>query len=58
MFAKCGKVALTDRKHDVSETESETERRIVALLNAYVCFQPEFRQVKSVVFQRNRGAAV
>ena len=57
-FAKCGKVALTDRKHDVSETESETERRIVALLNAYVCFQPEFRQVKSVVFQRNRGAAV
>ena len=54
-FAKCGKVALTDRKHDVSETESETERRIVALLNAYVCFQPEFRQVKSVVFQRNRG---
>ena len=57
-FAKCGKVALTDRKHDVSEAESETERRIVALLNAYVCFQPEFRQVKSVVFQRNRGAAV
>ena len=57
-FAKCGKVALTDRKHDVSETESETERRIVALLNAYVCFQPEFRQVKSVVFQRNRGAVV